>query len=411
MAEALGNWSRQSSDLPDSLRNLLGVGGILRTPSGPSISRYEVHAPALRLSEHVLRGAGDPRGGWSGLHNELQACWTAQHKVLEHARLGPLPKAKPSRLSQSVCRHLGICLCSRPKLAAFRTALISWLKPYLKKTKPPNPWKSMFESAQIVLRFDWFAEDDDEHHDVSKETLWFHLAHINQKSWALGLVRLHPDTDLHHACSARGAGHVALRAAPVFCDSLDDGDPFEAWGVGASPAVFEHVPLDMRCFCSVFTLAVSQRHVDEFIPAHVEVAQARGPTLVCSPVPVPPLVPAEEGDGVESGGEDELEPLMDGDPAAEAQDDLWAAYMAELAELDQEEDEPSAAAEAAPTLPFCPFSTGSCGMVVVHCQLRRRMLIPTDCTVALNLFCFLSRAVWVLVMVRNHTLRESAVVQ
>ena len=249
-------------------------------PTYQGLHKVECPAPAIAAAKHVLTAAGDPVtqeypdliGGGSSmysLHSKLRLAWEAQHRVCKHDQLPALDGIKPSPLSASPCRLLGVCLCERPDLKAFRVAFIAVLKTLFKKD-PGNMFKQLCEDGFGFLQLEWFAVDADIAHDPPSQTDWVHISYVNQQSWAVAVMRAVPDPDLDNRRIARACGHVALRIAPLPTIEQET-DPFTIAGVDTVPHFFLNADMSRSCRCSLYELFESSREVLAFVPGEIEV--------------------------------------------------------------------------------------------------------------------------------------------
>ncbi len=106
-------------------------------------------------------------------------------------------------------------------------------------------------------------------------TLWLHVAHTNQSSWAADFIELIGDTDAANVRTAISAGNIALKCCWTGEAVLSNGgDAFPAFGMDNNPRFFIGYALENQCCYTVFVLAEGQRIVSDFIPCEVEVRSA-----------------------------------------------------------------------------------------------------------------------------------------
>jgi hypothetical protein len=299
---ALAHWFGETSG---SISELVspGVVGGGRQPPGDfdsAFHHFKWCPPAMRLSEYVLKAAGDPQHVWVGdeqgpqnMHAKLRSAWSARHAVIQHKACRSLGNVMPTKQYASECRFLGWCVCCEEHrdLANFRRSFVAMLQVLMKKDKR-NPFKAVFEAARGVLRLDFFAPDDDVDHDVPQSTRWCTVPHANQASWCVGLIEAYPDSDVENVRIARSIGHVALRTAVGDVPSSDEvcnNNPdavFEAWGMDNCPRLFRDVDFELKCQCSVYQIVELDRELVEFVPACIEVVACERPPFLLWPLPV-----------------------------------------------------------------------------------------------------------------------------
>lgn len=304
------------------------------------------------------------------IRSMLQESWHKRCATHRHEDQRPLKDIKPTKRTASACRHLACCICKEDSkaLGCFRNYFLSvlrklFLKPR-KKSNQVNPFKSMFENSDGVLRLEWGDDGDDFGADrLGSNELWLHVSVANQASWAVALLKLVRDVDADNRRTAAAYGHIALRAAPDGVPEeldvehgLDSDSVFAAWGMDNCPRVFLSCDLTLPCHYSVFALVGGSRQLDEFIPACQEVVK-RSPlvrfwpgsnvalqamktkrtelAVVIRAIPARDLtaIGGEEDDGCDVFSPRALDPIMDGDPGAiDEGEHAWFDEMAAAAE-------------------------------------------------------------------------------
>jgi hypothetical protein len=331
------------------------------TDDNPASANASAAAPGSALNAAKVRSM-------------LQESWHKRCATHRHEDQRPLKDIKPTKRTASACRHLACCICqddSKP-LGYFRHYFLSVLRKLFykprKNTDQVNPFKSMFENSDGVLRLQWGDDGDDFCADrlggpISNE-LWLHVSVANQASWSVALLKLVRDADAGNRRAAAVHGHIALRAAPDGVPEelhvghgLDSDSVYAAWGMDNCPRIFLSCDLTLPCHYSVFALVGGSRQLDEFIPACQEVVK-RSPLVRFWPGSMVALqaikkkrtelavgigaLPAgdltaiggEEDDGCDDFPPRALDPIMDGDPGAidEGGEHAWFDVMAAEAE-------------------------------------------------------------------------------
>ncbi|CAK0861828.1 unnamed protein product [Prorocentrum cordatum] len=275
--EALQEWAKQQvSEFPVH-GQLPAQRPLPLRPLPAATPLFEFNAPAIPLAKAVLSEAGQP-GNRSGnpnkdkYHKTLGDQWARQHLMYRHRDCTPLGRVPSSRLTLSLCRHAGRCLCGETDFSErFVAALVEELRPFFAKG---HALKKLLENAEGVVQ----------RRRISCRGLadgWFHLAFVNQKSWAIGTLRLEEDDRPEIRAVAEALGHVALVACKDLASDtewddpeldLDDPAVWDFLGVASAYCAFRSYDFKKRYSFSLHHIVSSEaRQVGNFRPADVEV--------------------------------------------------------------------------------------------------------------------------------------------
>ena len=98
---------------------------------------------------------------------------------------------------------------------------------------------------------------------------WVLVAAVNQVSWSMAIMLLQPDKDVIANRLAAIEGSIALRACPFDYDPTVD--PWEGMQLKQFPTQWRRFNLRQRCSYSLHPIVMSDRQLQDFVPAQVEV--------------------------------------------------------------------------------------------------------------------------------------------
>ena len=309
----------------------------------PHTSIYEFIPPVADVVQTVMGRAGTPHNtiaqspseqiGFGSAHKAAREACIQRHATWRHVERSQLPKKVPqSAACASVCRSYGLCVCSLPGVKAALTKLVVVLEALC---KVGSRTRGVVDSAGLVLAFQC-------EHPSSTDTHGGHVAFLNQRSWAVGVVKLYLDDKVANKVRARNhhrAYHQALRAAPLG-QTPNPTDVSQALGVANAAQWFLSFDLSKAWSLRLYEIAGSSTQLDEFIPAEVEVRWFGETFFFWSPADrdvapvadVPgvgaPEVPLPIGDEVE---DDDV--IHGGDPAAPEAPAAWADEAAKAVQF------------------------------------------------------------------------------
>ena len=119
-------------------------------------------------------------------------------------------------------------------------------------------------SGKLVVRFTMRQNGD-----VSGDAEWFHFAYTNLKSWAAGVVKLVPDTDMEAIIMSRVLGFIALRLP--FVDAAES--PWDRLCTSSVTMVFDKWDVERSCDVALYGIIDDVAPVDVFCPAQVAVRE------------------------------------------------------------------------------------------------------------------------------------------
>ena len=101
---------------------------------------------------------------------------------------------------------------------------------------------------------------------------WYLLTCANQKTWNVAMMRLHPDPDAIAQREAQLFSHIALRVA--LGGMSKTGCPFKDLEVEPLPRHWFGADLTRKCSYAIHHFSESERKLDFFVPAQIEVDQS-----------------------------------------------------------------------------------------------------------------------------------------
>ena len=124
------------------------------------------------------------------------------------------------------------------------------------------PVKHIFEANRGVLRLSWHDSGSD-----SVRHQWLHICYVNQRSWAMSVLQLQPDTSAVNLQLARTFNVIALVASEGQLTETDD--PWQSLHINAVPHIFLEHDLEQSCLASLYELADVLFSPAEFLPSEL----------------------------------------------------------------------------------------------------------------------------------------------
>ena len=144
----------------------------------------------------------DANAAWQRMsHESRDTCtkaWCEENTLWADAHAKDFDIAIPKRMA--CCFYAGFCVCCRPKLQAYVSALQKTCRMAVKKGTELQP---VLLNNLIVLHI----------RSMSKQQsvdLWLHISHADRSVWRVALRRMSRDTDEVRQLRASGLGRVAL---------------------------------------------------------------------------------------------------------------------------------------------------------------------------------------------------------